>query len=579
MMKSVNSAAASIFIFLALLLTISRADIFGAISPVLQLCLALGITLAILAGLGGRKSVVAALISIISFLLILLAWAYGTQPFYPAGHDGYVYHMTAIWDLANGWHPFLTPSNNIWVDSYPTGYWTLQSYLVAITGLPMAGQSLLIGLMAVLGVQSFTFFYGRISAAWPRFRIWSAVLFAILVVANPILLTQIQTHYVDAPLYAVGASLIFFLISDVMAKGRFAWLGATACVILLLNIKTSALYFTPLILFGGFVMAMFIQRTQSGLMRNIARWIGRRGIYYGLAGIFGILVIGYKPYVTNILDHGDLFYPPSAEIMNKNTPVNVQDPMPSPQKFLIGLLARTEHNRYGIPVEAAINMKIPGSFTLAEFKAPDFDTRRGGFGPLFSLALLASLLAFAGSRFAISGNATKPPRRDSGGIAIFGFILLVITIFFPEPWWARYVPFLWLTPIFLALSPLLSEGTGKVRILTHAAVAVTTLSLLACILSGTLGAARQHKQTYDRFAPLEQMKKGPVVELTLIKDVRVFSDYQSKSQSDAATVYAKILEMNGISTAITEVFDKAKCSQSGYFFGAVLWCIPKNIRE
>lgn len=579
MMKNVNSAAASLFIFLAVLLTISRADIYGVIPHLFQVGLAVGITATVLVGLGDRKSLLAVFLAIAGFFAILATWAYGTQPFYPAGHDGYVYHITAIWDLANGWHPFLTPNNNIWVDSYPTGYWTLQSYLVSVTGLPMAGQALLIGLMAVLGLQSLAFFYEKISRPWARFNIGAAILFSIMVVANPILLTQIQTHYVDAPLYTVGASLVFFLISDVTSRGRTAWIGAIACIIILLNIKTSALYFTPLILFSGFLMELFVQRVPTKLIRRAIQWIGKRGIYYGLAGVFGILVIGYKPYVTNILDHGNLFYPPSAEIMNKNTPVNVQNPMPAPEKFFIGLLARTEHNRYGIPVEAPINLKIPGTFTLAEFKAPDFDTRRGGFGPLFSLALIASLFAFFASRIATYRQNMAISQLQSGGIAVFGFTLLVISVFFPEPWWARYVPFLWLTPIFLALTPLFFELTGKSRYFAQITVAITVISLLGCILSATLGAARQHKQTYERFAPLEQMKMAPVVELTLIEEVRKFSDYQSKSQSDAATVYAEILEGEGINTTITKVFDEETCLQSGYFFGAVLWCIPKNNEE
>ncbi|WP_288903847.1 hypothetical protein [uncultured Sneathiella sp.] len=579
MMKNVNSASASIIIFLVVLLTIGRADFYGALSPLFQVGVALTITIILMAGLAGRKSIIAAFFSIAVFFVILAAWSYGTQPFYPAGHDGYVYHLTAIWDLANGWHPFLTPNNNIWVDSYPSGYWALQSYLVSITGLPMAGQSLLIALMLVLGLQSFAFFYENISPALPRFRIWASVLFAAVVVANPILLTQIQTHYVDAPLYVVGASLIFFLMSDAIGKGRIAWIGAIACIILLINIKTSALYFTPLIIFGGFLMELFVLRGSSGWLQEVVHWTGKRGIYYGLAGIFAILVIGYKPYITNILDHNDLLYPPSADIMNKNTPLNVQDPMPGPQKFLVGLLARTEHNRYGIPVEAPINVKIPGTFTLAEFKAPDFDTRRGGFGPLFSLALLTSLLSFAVSRIAVFRQEITMSRRESGGIALFGIILLVITVLFPEPWWARYVPFLWLTPAFLAVSTLQIELTGKGRIFTQAAMAITIVALLGCMLSAALGAARQHIQTYQRFAPIEQMRTAPVVELTLIKEVRVFSDYQSKSQSDAATVYAEILEREGVNTRITEDFDETTCVHSGYFFGAVLWCIPKNPGE
>ncbi|WP_246157265.1 hypothetical protein [Sneathiella litorea] len=412
-----------------------------------------------------------------------------------------------------------------------------------------------------------------------RFKPWSAILFSGIVVANPVLLTQIQTHYVDAPLYLVGASLIFFLISDAFSRDRTAFVGAISCVIILINIKTSALYFTPLILFGGFLVELYIFREPSEPMRRVFQWIGKRGMYYGLAGVFGILVIGYKPYVTNVLDHDNFFYPPSAEIMDKNTPVNVQEPMSSPMKFLIGMLARTEHNRYGIPVEAPINIKIPGTFTLAEFKAPDFDIRRGGFGPLFSLALLASLLSILASRLAIIREELTLPQRKSCGIALFGFILLGMTIFFPEPWWARYVPFLWLTPIFLAISPLIFEVTGRTRIFAQSMLTITLASLLGCVLSGTLGAARQHVQTYERFATLEQMKAAPFVELTLIKEVRVFSDEDSLSQSDAATVYAEILQEEGIKTRITAEFDEEKCAQSGYFFGAVLWCIPNMSKE
>ncbi|MAZ04785.1 MAG: hypothetical protein CMN56_16750 [Sneathiella sp.] len=576
MSRIANLAASSTLIFMAVLLMLSRIPIQGFVQPIpLVVASAVLVTFAIRM-IDGHKSSLIALISIFGFCLLMAMWGFATQIFYPAGHDGFGYHLTAIWDLAAGWNPFFSSHNNIWVDSYPSGYWALQGFIVSTTGLPLSGQGLIIGLMVVLAFQAYAFFMDRISPLLPSHQNIISLFFAALIVCNPAIVTQIQTHYVDAPLYLFGSSLLFLLIMDMHRESWISRWAAVSCIILAVNTKTSALYFTPLIIFGGFVVEIYFGAKETGLVRQTFQWIRAKGILYALAGIFAILVVGYKPYVTNVLDHDTLLYPNSDRIMKGNTPVNVQDPMPGPMKFLYGVLARTEHNRYGIPTEAPIHLKIPGSFELKEFYAPDYDTRRGGFGPLFSLALIGSILLLLIGRLSAAKAAPSSSMREGDSIAIYGLILLGITIFFPEPWWARYVPFLWLTPILFVVAVLcFASNVRKMSVFMSITMAITVLSLIGCVLSGALGSARQHIKTYERFASLERMKSAPVVELFEIKDTRVFSDYQSKSQSDADIVYAEILGSEGINTKIVTEFDPDRCRASGYFFGGIIWCIPK----
>ena len=577
MSRIANLAASSTLIFMAILLVLSRIPLQGFVPPILLVIVSALLVTIIVRVIDGPKPSIIAFSAIFGFCLILAAWGFTTIVFYPSGHDGFVYHLTAIWDLAAGWNPILSPHNNIWVDSYPTGYWALEGFIVSTTGLPLSGQSLIVGLMVVLAVQAYAFFFERVGPLLPSHQNIISLFFAALVVCNPAVVTQVQTHYVDAPLYLFGASLLLLLIADMHRKSWVSRWAAVSCIILAINTKTSALYFTPLIIFGGFIVEIYLGNRESAFIKRIFDWIRSKGILYAVAGIFAILIVGYRPYVTNVLDHGTLLYPNSDRIMDVNTPVNVQNPMPSPLKFLYGVFARTEHNRYGIPIESPIQLKVPGTFELKEFYAPDYDIRRGGFGPLFSLALTGSLLILLIGRLAAANGAPTPLTREGDGIAIFGLVLLAITVFFPEPWWARYVPFLWLTPVLFVVSTLFFlSSIRKLSIFLAITIAITLLSLLGCVLSGALGSARQHIKTYERFGSLERMKSVPLVELFEIKDTRVFSDYQSKSQSDADIVYAKILSSQGIKTEIINDFNPDRCSDADYFFGGIIWCIPKT---
>ncbi|MFC4269862.1 hypothetical protein GQF03_04980 [Sneathiella chungangensis] len=574
--RTANTVAASIFTFAALLLIANRLPVQGVLSAAIIVPISAGVTLLLVFASDGWRSTRVALYALLAFFAVLAIWAFGTQSLYPVGHDGYVYHLPAIWDLAAGWHPFFTPHNNIWIDSYPTGYWALQSYIVATTGLPFAGLALLGGLAIFVGLQAFAFFNGRLSSQRPRVRFVAALIIAGLVIANPVVLIQIQTHYVDAPLYIVGTAIVFFMLTDAIEPNRLAKWGVCGGIILFLNIKTSALYFGPLIIFGGFVMELILNKANLRLFPRVIDWFKSKGILYAAAGIFAIVAIGYKPYVTNILDHGALLYPQSDEIMDGNTPMNVKGPMPAPMKFLYGVFAKTEDNLWGVPTEEEIHLKFPGTFQIKEFIAPYFDIRRGGFGPFFSLALILSLISYAACRIVARNTELYSWSREGDAIAGLGGVLLVSSMFFPESWWARYIPFAWLSCIFFVLPAFYLKGAKKSVVIVRTLSVIAVLSLIGCVLSGGLGALRQHYHSYNRTLPIDVMEEYSVVELTLVKDIRVFQDYQSKSQSDAVAVWASILQRRGVNTIEQPNFNHEKCLLDGYFLGGVIWCVPKE---
>ena len=498
MTRSTNSITAFIFVFLAILLVCSRIPLQHILPPA-----GFVVAAAVLAGglfwyLDGRRAVVVGIISLVIFCAILVILSFVTQSFYPAGHDGYGYHITAVWDLAKGWYPFLNHHNNIWVDSYPSGYWTIQSYIVALTGLPFAGMSLLLGLTVLVAFQAYGFFHDHLPVANKRLRLVTALLMAALIAGNPVVLVQLHTHYVDAPLYLIGAAIIFFMLDNALQANRLARVGTMAAIVLLLNTKTSALYFGPLIIFGGLLIELTLNRSGRSFLANLLSWFKEKGIAYILVGIFSIVVVGYKPFLTNILDHGALLYPDSGRIMDTNTPLNVDGDMPTVVKFFYGVFAKSEDNFYDVPVDAPIHLKIPGSFSKPEFTALYFDTRRGGFGPFFSLALIASLLAYGACRLASRNNTAYTWRREGDAMAVYGGTLFLASAFFPESWWARYVPFLWLGCVFLAITPVYLSGRGSLAFLSRALMGIAMLAFLGCMLAAVLGAARQHLHVYQR---------------------------------------------------------------------------------
>ena len=95
------------------------------------------------------------------------------------------------------------------------------------------------------------------------------------------------------------------------------------------------------------------------------------------------------------------------------------------------------------------------------------DPRIGGFGPFFALETMVALLAAGAVTVTRRGHGIGDPAF------VIALGLAAITAIFPEPWSARFAPFFWGVPIFLAL------GAGGLSAVTRwGAMVVLTLALI-----------------------------------------------------------------------------------------------------
>ncbi|MCF8468921.1 MAG: hypothetical protein K9G33_16090, partial [Sneathiella sp.] len=336
------------------------------------------------------------------------------------------------------------------------------------------------------------------------------------------------------------------------------------------------IYYAPLIVLGGFIMELMLHGAGPGFFLRIFKYIKAKGILYGFAAIFAVIVIGYKPYVTNVLDHGEFLHPPSADVMSYNVPNNII-PLSFPMRFFYGLFAETGESRWPFPIYSQVNLKIPGTFKLQEFKYLRYDARRGGFGPLFSLAFLASLLTFAATKILSRNTAAYSWGREGDGIAAFALVLLCASMAFPEPWWARYVPLLWLSVILFPLSTMYLSGEGKGIFFVRVLMGITLVSILGCIAAGVGGARRQNLWMYNNSFLFDKMKDFPVVDLYGKTDIRITPDFHSKSIGSAANVWMELLKLRGVNARIGDPNIKKAllCEHSGFLKADVYWCVPK----
>ncbi|MFC4269861.1 hypothetical protein GQF03_04975 [Sneathiella chungangensis] len=572
--RSANMGAAAIFLFLTILLAAGRPPYFNLAPPAFLLLFSVLITILIMRLAGTKKATLPAILSIAGFLAVIAIWAFATQILYDAGHDGHSYHLPAIWAFVEGWNPFLSSHDNIWVDSYPNGYWALQSYIVAMTEILLSGRALTVGLIAAVYLLAFGFFLDRSTYRSSLSQLLQAALFSAIVVANPVVLTQIMTHYVDGVIYLLGTALILFLLSDAFSGNRLTRWAAMSCIILMVNTKTASLYYVPLFVLGALAIEWIFSDTRISRFQNLFVLIRSKGIPYGLAFFIGILLIGFKPYVTNVSDHGQFLYPSVDKIMDTNIPVNLE-PLSVPMKFVYGILSRTEDSVWPVPVTAPVELKIPGSVKLFEFKDLDFDTRRGGFGPLFSLSLILALAAYAIGKLARRKNGAGIWRKEEDAFALFGFVLVGASAFFPESWWARYIPFIWLSVFLIAYSAMRMAENGKIISLSRILFGLVVICFVVNIAAGALGALRQSWHTYQRTAVIEQMKSFRVVELALIEDPRTIADHQSTLISSSDKTWTRLLEDRGVNTTIVQEINKEECEHFGFFDGNVLWCVRK----
>jgi len=383
------------------------------------------------------------------FTLFYLTLVVSVQTwFVDVSWDGRQYHAEAISQLKLGWNPVyerLLPDQrgygdpSIWLNVLPKFTWVIGASVYAIT--EKISSTKILSLYYLIPVSIYAYALIR-----PHLERIAALAISLLVVVNPVVLSQVFTNYIDGPAYLI---LVTFALSLIDLHQKSEVRIATPWFVLLFAISALAVKFTnivpvSIILMGGLVLS-------ARLRLSISR------LNFIVPAIILTIAVLYNPYVTNLVRYGNIAYPIYNKPFTKNVifPLNVAPDgvgrlmYDSNHGFLssqspIKALAQSIFS-YSANDNSAVQLKFPLAIRKSEWlQFGNPDVRVGGFGPFYSAGLIFGIV---GLLIAFKFNRLNRRRLS----LVFGCFLLVgITVITPNSWWSRYVPYLWLVPIILA---------------------------------------------------------------------------------------------------------------------------------
>ena len=401
-------------------------------------------------------------------LLVLLVSGLVANAITDPTWDGNMYHKVAIVALHDGWSPWTFPDfgdwvktrgeiyystavwrgneNANWISHYPNFSWLLGSSLMDFGFGWESGKAL----NFCLGIS--LYWYSRPVLKQYLETRWVMELAALLVVLCPPLVVQLATNYVDGATYAVATLCVLCLLDK--HRGAATNIIAFAALIILAGLKfTGSLYAAML------AVPFLVLRRPS--LKEIGIW-----------ALVGAIALAH-PYLNHVVSGLDIAYPVTGNdkvlrnqaelsLLRKSRPMALAD----------SVFAKTS-NTFANP-----GHKIPGSIHSGEVVASGIpDARFAGFGPLFSLALLAGIGSLV--QALIMRKKEHPASRDRRLLLGSAAFMLLMTFVHAAPWWARYVPFFYFG-LVLTFVLAMSSGAKAARVLAMSGLVVLLIN--GCIV-------------------------------------------------------------------------------------------------
>ncbi|MEE3349034.1 MAG: hypothetical protein VZR09_03250 [Candidatus Gastranaerophilaceae bacterium] len=392
-------------------------------------------------------------LSVTVFLTVLILSYKLSGIFYDYSWDGRTYHQGAVILLGNGWNPvydnireFIVNAlgrawdiHEEWIVGYPKFVEIVQANIFALTNkLEYSKMFNFILMFMVFGYSIYLLNKYNFTNKFLRFII------AFLIILNPVCIAQMFTFYVDLHVYLYFVLLLLSIL-DTETDRSTNILALTVIFmssVCLINIKLSGIFYVVLLL-SVYTVYLLIRKNFSviGYLRFIIL-----GIL-----VFGILS-GVNPYITNIKNQRHPLYPLAGtnktEFMDINTPKVIRNSNYA-KRIFISVFSEVDNN-----VNGEIKIKLPFTIHNRELTSLKFsDTRLSGFGIFWSGILLLTLLMTLFIRF-------KSTEEKNVSLLIFS-LLFISFIANPYNWWARYVPHLWLIPVFVSILTLLKPNKFK----------------------------------------------------------------------------------------------------------------------
>lgn len=417
----------------------------------------------------GKKRIVKSGISILIALLVLILSIFINKNYIDLSWDGNSYHKDAVGLLKNGWNPVyenyidaykridnrnmdyigeeIQTTHGFWQTNYAKGTWLIGANIYSVTDDIETGKAYNLLIVYTTFVLLLFILYKASS------NFVCSMLIALLTAINPIILVQTFTYYNDGFLGNLLILLVFlmmlFNIKKSILTEKELYICICSTLLLLINTK-----FTGFAYAGIFCLFYYLIYLYNKFKKNALKEAIKPTIIFGITVLVGVCIVGFSPYIKNIVDHKQIFYPLMGEnkvdIVTANQPKRFQNKS-TVYKVSVSLLSRVGNSN--ISNAGPIIKKIP--FTVYDSELSFLkacDLRISGFGVLFSgILILSAIICFVCLiRLFI--------KRDRLFI-LLGLPLVIVCflmIFISESWWARYTPYLYLFPI-IALVLLLFE--------------------------------------------------------------------------------------------------------------------------
>jgi hypothetical protein len=438
-------------------------------------------------------------------------------------YDGQTHLSLAILRLREGWNPFgglLLPDVPplTWLNHYPKASWIWAAGIDATFGNFQAGKAPNVVLAFAAGAAVFS-----AASVVARVPVWACFVFGALAAANPVATVQMPTFYVDGQL----ASLV-----TVMAAGALMWLRNRSALALL--ITCSAAFCLANVKFTGLVYAVLLGLAivAIGLLMRRRRLADALPV---LACVMAVAWPGYSPYLSNLMNGDHIFHPVMGkrpvDILSHITPVAFDG---QSRWVKLGRSLASETANACRECEPG-RMKLPFVVRASEARGATFpDPRTGGFGPLFSAALLLAAMLLVVS---VTSEAAV-----SATLAVSLVVLVGLVLINPEAWWARYVPQLWLIPLTVALflQNAVLPALGRAVRVALLVVLVVNAAFMGVIATGyaaySTRASRAQVANLSQAGPVYVANSSWVGALQRLRDGGVAYSMRDFSASDCAEI-------------------------------------------
>lgn len=410
--------------------------------------------------------------------------------FYDLSTDGQWYHLESIINLKQGWNPIYEISKTnvaqIYVQSYPKGYEVIAASIYSFTKKMESGK--LINMIVL--IASIIYVFKLLNQA--NLSNLKKYIYTFLICVNPIVVTEIFTHYLDGFMYSCLIILICSLVLLVKNYNKIEFLN----FIFILSI-ISSLKFTSLLLIFILVLFVFIYLWKNDKLKF------KYLLPFFITGLIIFPLTNVNPYYTNIKNNLHIFHP----VFGKDKVDNLLSSHVNEDFYKKNRIEKAfiSYFSYTGRSNQTMNFKIPFSVKLSEIKnLSEVTITYGGFGPFFCVIIILTAVLLVMSLF-LANNTPS----------VLYYLILGIAasiLSFPDFWLARMVPQLYLFPIIiLLLMEYKSKKNIYAKILTNLTISLISLNTFLFIIISLTINFYFSLNTHYQIAQLRKLDKNTIV--------------------------------------------------------------------